>query len=68
MRLYHRYGLSYRDVEDLLSERGVIVSHEAIRQWCEKFGPDYARRLKRRQGRRGDTWFVDEVFVALVHE
>ena len=63
--LYHRYCLSFRDVEDLLAERGIIVSYETIRQWCGKFGPDYARRLKRRQGRLGDTWFLDEVFVAI---
>ena len=63
--LYHRYCLSFRDVEDLLAERGIIVSYETIRQWCEKFGPDYARRLKRRQGCLGDTWFLDEVFVTI---
>jgi hypothetical protein len=57
--------LSFRDVEDLLAERGIIVSYEAVRQWCRKFGPDYARRLKRRQGRLGDTWFLDEVFVLI---
>ena len=63
--LYHRYCLSFRDVEDLLAERGIIVSYETIRQWCAKFGPDYARRLKRRQGRLGDTWFLDEVFITI---
>ena len=63
--LYHRYGMSFRDVEDLLAERGIIVSYETIRQWCGKFGPDYARQLKRRQGRLGDTWFLDEVFVTI---
>ena len=63
--LYHRDCLSFRDVEDLLAERGIIVSYETIRQWCGKFGLDYARRLKRRQGRLGDTWFLDEVFVAI---
>ena len=57
--------MSFRDVEDLLAERGVIVSYETIRQWCGKFGPDYARQLKRRQGRLGDTWFLDEVFVTI---
>ena len=41
------------------------MSYETIRQWCGKFGPDYARRVKRRQGRLGDTWFLDEVFVAI---
>ena len=63
--LYHRYCLSFRDVEDLLAERGIIVSYETIRQWCGKFGPDDARRLKRRQGRLGETWLLDEVFVAI---
>ena len=53
--LYHRFALSFRDVEDLLAERGVKVSYETIRQWCSKFGPGYAARLKRRQGRLGDT-------------
>ena len=42
--LYHRYCLSFRDVEDLLAERGIIVSYETVRQWCGKFGPDYAQR------------------------
>ena len=61
--LYHRFCLSFRDVEDLLAERGILVSYETIRQWCRKFGPEYARRLKRRQGRLGDTWHLDELFV-----
>jgi len=63
--LYFRFGLSFRDVEDLLSERGVTVTHEAIRQWCLTFGLDYARRLRRRRGRMGDTWHLDEVFVKI---
>ncbi len=63
--LYHRFGLSLRDVEDLLAERGVEVTYETIRRWCGKFGPDYARKLRRRQGRLGDTWFLDEVFVTV---
>ena len=63
--MYHRYGLSFRDVEDLLAERGLIVSYETTRQWCAKSGPEYARRLKRRQGRLGDTWFLDEVFITI---
>ena len=61
--LYHRFCLSFRDVEDLLAERGIVVTYEAIRLWCLKFGPKYARRLKRRQGRLGDTWHLDELFV-----
>jgi len=63
--LYHRFGLSLRDVEDLLAERGIIVSHEAIRLWCAKFCVEYARRVRRRQGRLGDSWFLDEVFVSI---
>jgi putative transposase len=57
--------LSFRDVEDLLAERGIIVSYETIRIWCRKFGPGYARNLKRRQGRLGDSWHLDEVFVRI---
>jgi putative transposase len=56
---YHRFCLSFRDVEDLLAERGIIVSYEAIRQWCEEFGPAYARTLKRREVRLGDHWQLD---------
>ena len=63
--LYHRFCLSFRDVEDLLAKRGIIVSHETIRQWCRKFGPVYARHLTRRQGRLGDTWHLDELFVTI---
>ena len=63
--LYHRFCLSLREVEDLLAERGVTVSYESIRQWCLQFGPEYARRLKRRRGRLGDTWYLDEVFITI---
>ena len=45
--LYHRFTLSFRDVEELLAERGVTVSYEAIRSWCRTFGPAYARTLRR---------------------
>jgi putative transposase len=62
---YHRFCMSFRDVEDLLAERGIIVSYETIRHWCQKFGPHYVRKLKRRQGRLGDTWYLDEVFVKI---
>ena len=61
--LYHRFCLSFRDVEDLLAERGITVSYETIRRWCQKFAPDYVRKLKRRQGRLGDSWYLDELFV-----
>ncbi|MDJ0888674.1 MAG: IS6 family transposase [Desulfobacterales bacterium] len=63
--VYHRFCLSFRDVEELLAERGVLVSYETIRQWCYKFGPSFAKSLRRRQGRPGDTWFLDEVFISI---
>ncbi len=63
--LYYRFGLSFRDVEDLLAERGITVTYEAIRQWCLTFGVDYARRLRQRRGRMGDTWYLDELFVKI---
>ena len=62
---YYRFCLSFRDVEDLLAQRGVTVTYETIRQWCQTFGRDYARTLRRRRGRMGDTWYLDEVFVAI---
>ena len=63
--LYYRFCLSFRDAEDLLAQRGVTVTYETIRQWCQQFGPVYARRLRRRRGRLGDTWHLDEVFVTI---
>src|SRR5262245_36327102 len=47
--LYYRFTLSDRDVQELLCERGITVSHEAVRQWCRKFGQDYTHRLRRRR-------------------
>ena len=63
--LYHRFCLSFRDAEDLLAQRGVTVTYETIRPWCQRFGPVYARQLRRRRGRMGDTWHLDEVFVTI---
>ena len=63
--LYHRFSLSFRDAEDLLAQRGIIVTYETIRRWCRHFGPAYARTLRRRRGRMGDTWHVDELFITL---
>jgi putative transposase len=63
--LYYRFCLSYRDVEELLFARGVIVSYEAIRKWCRKFGQQYANRLRRRRPRPGDKWHMDEVFLTI---
>ncbi|MGP3683140.1 IS6 family transposase [Streptomyces sp. IBSNAI002] len=63
--LYHRFPLSYREVEELLLARGIIVSHETIRAWCEKFGPQYALLLRRRRPRAGDKRHLDEVFIKI---
>ena len=63
--LYFRFNLSHRDIEDLLAQRGIIVSYESIRLWCIKFGRRYARRLKRRHQGYGDTFYIDEVFVKI---
>jgi putative transposase len=63
--LYCRFSLSYRDVEVLLFARGIIVTYEAICQWCWKFGQSYANQLRRRRPPPGDTWHLDEVFLAV---
>ena len=63
--LYHVFSLSLRGVELILAERGVIVTHESIRNWCRKFGADFARRLRRRRPKPGDTWHLDEVFIRI---
>jgi putative transposase len=63
--LYFRFCLSYRDVEELLFARGVIVSYEAILKWCRKFGQDYANQLRRRRPQPGDKWHLDEVFLTI---
>ncbi|WP_405638629.1 IS6 family transposase [Streptomyces sp. NBC_00019] len=63
--LYHRFPLSFREVEELMLERGVTVSYETIRRWCAKFGQAYANALRRRQPRPGDKWHLDEVFIKI---
>ena len=66
--LYFRFCLSYRDVEELLFERGVVVTYEAIRQWCCKLGQSYAHQLRRRRPRPGDKWHIDEVCLTIKGE
>lgn len=63
--LYHRFSLSFRDIEDILAARGVIVSYETIRQWCLKITSPITRQLKKKQGKLGDEWYLDEVFIKL---
>jgi putative transposase len=63
--LYFRFCLSYRDVEELLFARGIIVTYEAIRKWCRKFGQSYANELRHRRPRPSDKWHLDEVFLTI---
>ena len=56
------FSLSLRDVELILAERGITVTHESVRQWCLKFGGDFARKLRRRRPKPGETWHLDERF------
>jgi putative transposase len=63
--LYFRYSLSYRDVEEMMLERGVTVSYETIRAWCQKFSAKYSKRLKKWRGLVGDTWHLDEVYLKI---
>jgi putative transposase len=66
--LYHLFSLSFRDIELILSERGIIVTHESIRQWCLTFGGEFACKLRRRRPRPGETWHLDEVFLKIKGE
>ncbi len=63
--LYHRFLLSYRDVQELLFERGIDVSHETVRAWCIRFGPDIAEGLRYRKPKRGRNWHLDEMRVVV---
>ena len=63
--LYFRFALSYRDIEDLLAERGIDVSYETVRRWALKFGRIYAQRIRRRRPRPSDRWHLDEVFLKI---
>jgi putative transposase len=60
-----RFCLSYRDVEEFLFARGIIVTYEAIRKWCRKFGQPYANQLRHRRPQPGDKWHLDEVFLTV---
>ena len=63
--LYFRFSLSFRDVEELLAQRGIVVTYETVRQWCLKFGQTYANELRHRHPRCGDKWHLDEVFLTI---
>ncbi len=63
--LYHRFTLSFRDIEELLSARGITVSYETIKNWCDKFGQRYCSQIRKNPGQLGDTWYLNEVFIKI---
>ena len=63
--LYFRFSLSFRDVEELLAQRGIVVTYETVRQWCLKFGQTYANELRHRRPRYGNIWHMDEVVLTI---
>ena len=63
--LYFRFSLSFRDVEELLAERGIVVTYETVRQWCLRFGQSYANELRRRHPKYGDKWHMDEMVLTI---
>ena len=65
MWLYFRFPLGLRMVEELLAARGIIVSHETVRQWARKFGQQFANRIRRRLPRVDDKWHLDEVVLKI---
>jgi len=65
VRWYHRFNLSLRDIEELLLGRGVTVTYESVRQWCDRFGAQFAHCAKAVRRRPGSIWHLDELFVKL---
>src|ERR1700716_306377 len=63
--LYLRFTLSFRDVEDLLAERGIVVSYETVRRWVNHFGPKIAADLRKRRSKPHTTWHLDEVYLKI---
>jgi len=63
--LYFCFRLSYRDVEEIMAKRGVAVTYETVRDWPQKFGGAYAKRLRSRATRPGDRWHLDEVYLSM---
>jgi putative transposase len=68
VRWYHRFHLSLRDIEELLLERGVCVTYESVRNWCDRFGAQFACCARAVRGKPGSTWHLDEVFLKLQGE
>jgi putative transposase len=62
---YYRFAVSFRETEEAMAARGVVVTYETIRRWCDKFGGLYAAGLRKRRPRTGDKWHLDEVFLKI---
>ena len=62
---YFRFAVSFRDVEEAMAARGVLVSYETVRRWCDKFSHLFAAGLRKRRARTGDKWHLDEVFLKI---
>jgi transposase-like protein len=65
VRWYLRFGLSYRDVEELLAERGIEVDHVTVYRWVQRFAPEFAQAARARQHVVGDRWHVDETYLKI---
>jgi putative transposase len=63
--LYFNFAVSLREVELMMAYRGIQLSYETIRRWCDTFGASYAAKLKRKRPKLGDKWFLDEVFLKI---
>ncbi len=63
--LYFRFSLSFRDVKEMMNERGVTATYESVREWCLKFAGAYAKRMRSRPSRTGERWLLDEVFLRI---
>jgi putative transposase len=63
--LYFRFALSYRNIEEMMAKRGVPLTYETVREWCQKFGSLYAALLRRKRARIGSKWHLDEVFIKM---
>ena len=63
--LYYRFSLSFRDIELMMAEKGVVITYESIRRWCLKFGKEFAKKLRVRHAGYGDQWFLDEVYCKI---
>jgi putative transposase len=63
--LYYRFTLSFRDIEEMLAQRGITLTYETARYWCHKFGQSFANAIRRQRHRPGDRWHIDEVFLRI---